>query len=140
MSFNWRQLKGTNVKKLNIEKVNGDWNSLSKKELDEKGYFPNKVLWKNDPQQLIIDVSRSKEGDFALNQKCFEKALAKIGWQCYVRFVEQDGTYVNADTVKNVKRIIKQVKPLKGQYGSYWWLDDDFSVASVKKTSVSCPI
>jgi hypothetical protein len=128
------------MRQLNLEKMNGDWESLPKSECSEKGYFPNKILWRVETKHLVIEVARAIKGDFALSEKALDAAASKTEWQCYVRLVETDGTYVNSETVKNIKLAVKYTHPLNGQYGPYWWLTDDFKLASLKKVSDSCPI
>jgi hypothetical protein len=128
------------MKQCSLAVLGSNWRRMSKSECRHKQYFPNVILWDPIDRRIAIEVTRSSRGSqFALNMNAVFKARQKEGWQCYIRFVEADGTYVGQDTLGNIFARVRNVNPNEGDFGAYWWIDTD-GFASPPGGTSDCPI
>jgi len=106
---------------------------------DRKQYgFPNSIAIV-PPSTLVIVAWKSKEGDdFSLSKAAVDYAIAvqddrKATARAYVVLAkgEQNGEkeFVKQLTLNRVRDIIKGHAPIKGNFGPFWWLSENETVA-----------
>jgi len=125
----------------------GKWIWVSKRMINERGWYPNWVGYQGD--QAIIRVNRSmRYGTFLLSTTAFYDLLAAVQTgevkQGFIELIERDGTRVAQETVQFVQRSLADIEPasLPEVYGErwFWFLNDAFQPTGTRQTDAQCPM
>jgi hypothetical protein len=111
-----------------LDKKLWEWTGQNK----ERGWYPNHIAHNLFSKESLINIQRKSEtSHWALNAKALHDALAaeRDGRviQTYVRLANPDGSFVAQETSQNVWRRLQNTPTHQGQYGAYWWIDQDFN-------------
>jgi hypothetical protein len=126
-----------------------DWERLTRKYCELRGWWPNQPAYSRvnngHPPEFVINCQHSGElKHFSLSYKLLTEAIEaeKAGKiiQAYVRLCDHQGNMIAQNTAQNVWRILQHVRPARGRYGDYWWINERFEPQDpVNPADMGCP-
>lgn len=114
---------------------NRSWSQWSAKKLIDMGFFPNRIRHNETENRGAIVIQRSNKGkDWALNEKallyCIEAERAGRVGKAYVVLLNEDNTVRKHLPVLSVKTRLNGTPTANGEYGPYWWINEEFVEAT----------
>lgn len=113
-------------------------------EFVRRNWGPHGGWYSHLKSTIIVEVLRSKGGDFAINEKCIRDLATLVKAQALSRavflLIEKDKSEVSSAEIETIIQRIAGLYSHPGEFGRYFWFTEDFvPVPSSKRDTISLP-
>jgi len=112
-------------------------------EFSRRNWGPHGGWYSKEKSTIIIEVLRSKGGDFAINEKCIRDLAALIKTRALLRavflLIEKDRSVVSDAEVETLIPRIAGLYSHPGEFGRYFWFTEDFIPVPSKRDTIALP-
>ena len=107
------------------------WRQFSAELAKKNGAYPNRLYFNADEKAGAVIVFQNPSGKWAVNEAAIKYVFEAVAngrlAQGFVVLAKRPAEVVSVKKIEEATKLIGGEPPRDGDFGRYWWVDDQFS-------------